>query len=403
MDFLEHDIEQAMKAMVARGAISVPPYPAIALKLGALVSQETFGLQEVVRLVSADAALAVDLVRCASSSAYGRGSAVTSLQQAVSRLGAKEVVRLAVASALAKTAHAPGPLQTMKRSAWQRNIASAALCDELAKLRGLPREDAFLCGLLHDYGRLIAISSLEEILAAMPEVGVRPLAFWESLVERRRVELGTLLATKWRLPKVFQEVMAIQYADAGARTGPNAKIVDVVAASDAIVQLLLSSHHIDADALLSVPRLDGSERTRLADLMPTIPSLIASFEGDAEERPQPSKVAVAETRLEEGFRRVELTLHQLKPRKRGPYAVRGIGSGAWVMTGKDSIAPNSLIEVTIECEPKAITLWAHVMRSAPEDGGVRAVCKAFAVNGPTSETLFQLFRNAPHEASGVAA
>jgi hypothetical protein len=168
----------------------------------------------------------------------------------------------------------------MKRSAWRRNIASAALCDELANLRGVPREDAFLCGLLHDYGRLIAVSSLEEILAAMPEVGVRPLAFWESLAERRRVELGTLLATKWRLPKVFQEVMAVQYADGAAGTGPNAKMVDLVAASV------------------------------------------------AEERPQPSKAAVAETTLEEGFRRVELTLHQLKPRKRGPYTVRGIGSGA---------------------------------------------------------------------------
>jgi HD-like signal output (HDOD) protein len=402
MDALELDIENAMTAMVARAAVSLPPYPAIALKLGALVSQETFGLQEVVRLVSADAALAVDLLRYASSSAYGRGS-VTSIQQAVSRLGAKEVVRLAVASALAKTAHAPGPLQTMKRSAWQRNIASAALCEELATLRGLPREDAFLCGLLHDYGRLIAISALEEILAAMPEAGVRPLAFWDLLVERRRVELGTLLATRWRLPKVFQDVIAIQDADVGAGTGPNAKMVDVVAASDALVQLLLSNHHVDADALRSVPRLDDRERARLADVMPTIPSVIASFEGDAEERPRASKIAGAETMLEEGFRRIELTLHQLKPRSRGPYVVRGIGHGAWVMTGKESIAPNSLIEVTIECQPKAITLWAHVIRSVPENGIVRAVCKAFAVNGPTSETLFQLFRSAPHEASEAAA
>jgi HD-like signal output (HDOD) protein len=393
-DTLERDIEAAMTAMVARGAVSVPPYPAVALKLGELVKRDSYGLDEVGRLVAADATLSADLLRCANSSAYARGTGVTSLQQAVARVGAQEVVRLAVASALAKTTQTAGPLQTMKRAAWQCSVASALLCQELASLRKLPVEDAFLCGLLHDYGRLLAISSLEEILAEMPDVGARPLASWVALVDRVHVQLGLLMATKWHLPKLFQDVIALHHGEAATWTGPHAPMVDIVATSDAIVQSMLTEASIDADALAAFPRLDPRERARLADAIPAIPSVIASFEGEVRGRPAASKVVVPETTLPEGFRRLEVPVQQLKPKKRGPYTLRGIAASGWVMTGKDTIADNSLIEVTIECAPSPITLWAHTTRCVPEGGGVRVECKAFALGGAVARQFFELFRGA---------
>ena len=202
-----------MAAMVARDAVAVPPYPAVALQLGQLVRSEGYGFQDIVRLVGVDPTLATDLLRCANSGVYSRGGEVTTLQQAVSRLGAQEVVRLAVASALAETTRAPGPLQTMKRSAWQRSVASAMLCQELGGLRGLSRENAFLCGLLHDFGHVLAITAMEEILVAMPEIGARPVASWEALVERIHLHLGGLLVTRWKLPELFHDVMARHHDD----------------------------------------------------------------------------------------------------------------------------------------------------------------------------------------------
>src|SRR5882724_6862078 len=119
---VERDIEQALTAMVARGTVAVPPYPAVAMKLGELVRRDAYGLPDLVKILASDAALAADLLRCANSSVYARGEPVTTLSQAVTRLGAQEVSRLALASALAAQNQAPGPLQTMKRQTWQRNV-----------------------------------------------------------------------------------------------------------------------------------------------------------------------------------------------------------------------------------------------------------------------------------------
>ena len=71
-DKLMPDIERALRAMVARHAVPIPPYPAIALRLDNLVRRESYGLPEVVRLVTGEPTLAADLLRCANSSAAAR-------------------------------------------------------------------------------------------------------------------------------------------------------------------------------------------------------------------------------------------------------------------------------------------------------------------------------------------
>jgi HD-like signal output (HDOD) protein len=391
---VQQAIEQAITAMVARHAVAVPPYPGVALKLGKLVRSESYGLSEVVRLVGADPSLSADLLRCANSSIYSHGGEVRSLQQAVSRIGAQEVVRLAVASALAKTAQG-GALRPLKRFVWQCSVASAVVCQELAVLRRLPPEDAFLCGLLHDYGKLIALAALDEIVTAMPEIAAQPLAWWVSLVERLHVRLGLLMAGRWGLPKLFLDVLELHHDHDRSRGGPHDALVQLVATSDEIVGLMLAGPRTDMDDLKAVPQLSDVERARLAEIIPGIPSVIASFEGEAAEPALPSIVAVEDTTLPAGFRRVELLVVQIKPRQRGPYTVSGISLDGWVMTGKEAIGLNSLIQVTMECEPHPLTLWAQATGCVSEGGGMRIECKPFAATWPVSQKLCEMFRSAP--------
>ena len=394
-DKLEREIEEALAALVARDAIAVPPYPAVALKLGNLLRTEGYGVPDVVKLVAADATLSADLLRCANSSVNARAVEVRSLTQAVSRLGAKEVLRVAVAATLAKNAQTAGPLETVKRSAWQCGVASAVLCDELAALRGLPREDAFVCGLLHDYGSLIALSGLEEILAEMPEAAARPPAAWVALIARVHVKLGLLLATKWRLPKVFQDAIALHHDDPAAWAGPHAALVDVVATSDAIVRSMVVRSSVDEAALESVPGLSPHERARITARIPEIPTIIASFEQSASPRASAPRASTSPVALlPEGFRRLDLGVRQLQPRKH-EYTMCAIAEDGWVMTGKDAIPESSLVQLALACEPEPITLWAHATRCAlAAEGGVSVTCKPFAVSGAVSARLSALLRSA---------
>src|SRR5258708_1695564 len=110
-------IEEALRAVIERGAFKVPPYPAVALKLGEIVRRQSFGLPDILAVLSSDQSLVADVLRCANSAFFNRGQ-VTSLQQAVLRIGADEVGRLALAAGLASQIRSPGSLQILKRQIW---------------------------------------------------------------------------------------------------------------------------------------------------------------------------------------------------------------------------------------------------------------------------------------------
>jgi HD-like signal output (HDOD) protein len=233
---VELDLDQTLLDALARGGIPVPPYPAVALRIQEVVNRKSFGLADVTRIVSADAALTADVLRCANSAMFGRGAHATTLAQAITRIGAREVMRLALSSGLAAHAQAAGSLAPLKRFAWIESVSAAGLCQELARHRGLPAEEAFVLGLLHDFGKVVATAFLERLLAAQPRVGSRPLDFWAALLERHPVAAGMAIAVEWNLPPLVAEVIALHHEGGGS---PEARpLVDLVRTCDAVVALL---------------------------------------------------------------------------------------------------------------------------------------------------------------------
>ena len=58
-------LDEAIADLLARGEVEFPPYPAISIKIGALVRGGDFGLDELARLVTSDQSLASDVLRVA--------------------------------------------------------------------------------------------------------------------------------------------------------------------------------------------------------------------------------------------------------------------------------------------------------------------------------------------------
>jgi HD-like signal output (HDOD) protein len=401
------DLEDAILALVARDEIVIPPYPAVALRLAETVQRGGYGLADLGRIVSADEVLSADVLRCANSGLYARGAAATTLQQAVTRIGGKEIARLAVASALAVGARAPGPLAGLKRRVWQRSVASAVVSEALGAKRGLSKSEAFLCGLLHDFGLVIALTAVEDLLARHQHQEMAPLpeSSWNDLIERLHVELGFLLATRWKLPAIVIEAITMMHQPTRGES-PFAAMLEVIAASDDVVALLGQRAGVTERELAAISMLRSDERPYLAQLLPSIPSFIVSFEQEpSQARPLPSKVAPPTTTLPEGFRAIDARIDQLKPKKQGPYTMIGLASTGWLMTGAEPIADNSLIEVCIDARgraappdgpPQPVTMWARATLCAKNEsstqGDYRIECKAFALNGPSLAIYNELFR-----------
>ncbi|MGC3997615.1 MAG: HDOD domain-containing protein [Anaeromyxobacter sp.] len=257
---LEAELDEAMAQAIAGGALELPPYPAVALRIAELVRAGDFGLDELGKLVASDQVLSADLLRAAQAAVFARSAPVSSISQALTRVGAEGLSRIALASGLGAAALAAGPLAPLRRRTWQDALASAVLCRELARARGLPADDAFTCGLLHDFGRVVAIGAIERIAAGARRPS-RPLParFWEAVVDRHHVALGVVLAVKWSLPRTVRD--AIQFHHAPTSEGAeHPALVDVVRAVDPIVASLFDRAQLAAAAASARALSDAARR-----------------------------------------------------------------------------------------------------------------------------------------------
>jgi putative nucleotidyltransferase with HDIG domain len=389
----EIDLDAAIVDLVSRSAVKVPPYPAVAMKVSELVRREDYGIEELSKLVASDQALAADALRCANSAFYNRGIPVASLNQAISRIGAKEVVRLAIASGLGVAARAPGPLAALKRRIWLEALASAALAQELARGRGLSAEEAFVCGLLHDFGKMIAVACIEEILARHPGVRAKPLELWVEVVERYHVELGLVLAAQWDLPQLVSDVVSLHHQSDPAGAG-DARMVDAVASLDEVVALLSDRTSLTPEDLGAVSGLTAAECELVARVLDRLPGFIASFEGDA-----PSAAAVPSLIEAEpadhflaGPTPVSFPVKITIGRDQRDYRAMGIATQNLMVSGPAALPENVLMQLDLGCKPP-LTCWATAKLAWPENGGHTVLLQPFALNGNAQGIWKELVRS----------
>ena len=112
------DLEPLVMDLITRDAIKVPLHPPVAMRLQKVVASGKFGAADLAKLVGEDQALAATLLRYANSPKYRGIEQITSLHDAITRMGAAEVCRAAYALSFASHATAPGPLAGLRRRWW---------------------------------------------------------------------------------------------------------------------------------------------------------------------------------------------------------------------------------------------------------------------------------------------
>jgi putative nucleotidyltransferase with HDIG domain len=370
----EVDLDTAIADLVERDAVEIPPYPAVAMKLERLVGGGDFGLDELARLVASDQALAADVLRCANSAAFARGGPVASVPQAVARIGAGELSRIAFASALSGRALSRGPLALLRRRVWHDAVASAVLARELARPRGLARDEAFACGLLHDFGRVLALECLERIARGTRHPRAMPSRFWEAVVDSHHVRLGAVLAAKWALPQVLVEAITLHH-DEDLPAARHPEMVRAVALCDRLVRLLDDRSHVGLADVTAIQQLGEEETEALVRGIEVVPGFVAAFEREV---PAPDR----------GLLEAASAPPARSPR--GPlgvrvggesYAVTGFASHQLVLKGQAPLPEGALLEVAID-EVPPVHFHARVLLCWEEAGRFGVVLMPFALAGP---------------------
>ncbi|HUG11257.1 MAG TPA: HDOD domain-containing protein [Opitutaceae bacterium] len=169
---------------IIRVAQQLPASPRILARLSEVLSDMNSGADDVVDLVKADPGITSGLIRLSNSALFAFTEPSTTLEEAICRVGFREVYRLV---GLASTrALFPKQLELYGISGdqmWENSIATALAMEALArKNRDLDDRVAYTIGLLRSSGKIILsrIAAESEPAALYPGEEVEPfLGEWE--------------------------------------------------------------------------------------------------------------------------------------------------------------------------------------------------------------------------------
>ncbi len=179
----------------------------------------TAGQLEVV--VSREPVIAGRLFKLANSTFFSRAGTVSTLPQAIRKLGFATIKNLVLAASaggvLGKRLNA---YDYVDSGLWDHSIGVALTCRSIAKgldLNGPVADEVFLSGLLHDIGKLV----LDPFLADAYDGSIRLTTEHEkAAVALDHTEVGSRVAEKWKLPQHTSEVISAHHDPAQAPQFP---------------------------------------------------------------------------------------------------------------------------------------------------------------------------------------
>ncbi|MHC4996807.1 MAG: HDOD domain-containing protein, partial [Planctomycetota bacterium] len=200
---------------------ALPTLPSVAMRLLAVTADDTSEARQVIELIESDPALTSRVLAMCAAAHHGLGKKITTVDRAVVLLGF-EAIRNAVLSikviemfAKDETSEGDERFSGLDRGAfWRHSLAVAIATERIAhrrpeRIAPFKPGEAFVCGLLHDMGKL----ALDHLL---PKSYARVIELTEQRqgniadIEKRVIGLdhhtvGKRLAEHWRLPHVIQD------------------------------------------------------------------------------------------------------------------------------------------------------------------------------------------------------
>lgn len=209
-------IPETVRKLLASQPIDLPIFHPVAIKLQRMLSDYDFTVDEVAQVAIEDQSLATQMLKMANSPMYMGRTKVATIKEAVIRLGAQQVINLAIAASQAAVHASPNEaLDRYMKQLWLHSHGSAVGARWLAHACGMRgvADETYLAALLHDVGKLYLLKSIERLV----EAGVISSMFDEELIadifEVMHVEQGYRLTLHWNFPNMYCDVVRDHHAE----------------------------------------------------------------------------------------------------------------------------------------------------------------------------------------------
>jgi HD-like signal output (HDOD) protein len=175
--------------------------PAQAARAFQLASNPNAKGSDFVKIIESDEVISARIIRIANSVYFFRGTAANDIDKAVANIGLDELRCLLSASMLKSLLQGKHPA---REQVWANGVATGICCRALARFTTIPEGEAFLCGLLHDIGKLIMIRRggelYDKVIRLVASSGKSFVEAEEEIFELNHVEVGKWVAETWTFP-----------------------------------------------------------------------------------------------------------------------------------------------------------------------------------------------------------
>ncbi|GFO54764.1 phosphodiesterase [Geomonas sp. Red276] len=202
---------EVIKEQLESESLNLPMFHPIAVKLQGVLATKEFTIEQVVGLIIKDQALTTQILRLANSALFSGLAKVTTITEAVIRLGAQEIASVAMVASQQSSYHSL-TIPDLKAQAlvlWRHAIGSAMGMRWLSDKIGYKHiaQEAFIAGLLHDIGNLLILKVLEGLWLAEPERKGVSRELTAEIMSAMHTESGHALLQKWNLPDLYCNIV----------------------------------------------------------------------------------------------------------------------------------------------------------------------------------------------------
>jgi len=194
----------------------LPPFPAIASRILAVIGREDVDIHQLGDLVRLDPSFSAELLRFANSPLFGLHREVTSLAHAIALVGTDRVKTMATLVAVNRMVRASVRVGAL-RKVWIHSLVTAIVADEAARGTDVAGENAYTAGLLHNLGTLGLMASYPDESSRMLEVsddyGFDLLETERDLFEIDHCAAGAYIAQDWDFPDELAAAIAVHHDD----------------------------------------------------------------------------------------------------------------------------------------------------------------------------------------------
>lgn len=276
----------------------LPTLPAVAVRVLEATGDDDSSAKHVTQIIQNDPALSARILQLVHRADAGVRGEVTSVERAVVLLGYQAVrsavLSLSVFQTFGPTQQSPG--SKFSREEFWKHCIAVACCAELLALElkraklSIDPSEAFVCGLLHDVGKVALDAALPKSFSRVVEAADL-LRGNIADVERQvigvdHMVVGKRLAEQWQLPATLRDCIWLhgQLPEALPATVRNARLVNLVTLADQLVReqhLGYSGNHTTAvprESLmraigLSVDHVDSAMRALIEQIEPRAKAL----------------------------------------------------------------------------------------------------------------------------------